>query len=156
MSNPKRLLAAALLAGASIAMMAPTASALPAASGVALQKAAPSQVQTVRWGHGRGWGWGVGGGFVAGAIIGGALAAPYYYGPGPYYYGGGPYYYGPGPYYPAPAPGYYDGPAAPAYYGDGPAGPAGDATAYCARRFRSYDPRSGTYLGLDGMRHPCP
>jgi len=154
MSNPKRLLATALLAGASIAMMAPTASALPAAPGVALQNAVPSQIQTVRWG--RGWGWGVGGGFVAGAIIGSALAAPYYYGPGPYYYGGGPYYYGPGPYYPAPAPGYYDGPAAPAYYGGGPAGPASDATAYCARRFRSYDPRSGTYLGLDGARHPCP
>ena len=28
--------------------------------------------------------------------------------------------------------------------------------AYCAQRFRSYDPASGTYLGLDGYRHPCP
>lgn len=28
--------------------------------------------------------------------------------------------------------------------------------AYCAQRFRSYDPRSGTYLGYDGYRHPCP
>jgi hypothetical protein len=28
--------------------------------------------------------------------------------------------------------------------------------AYCSRRFRSYDPASGTYLGNDGMRHPCP
>jgi hypothetical protein len=27
---------------------------------------------------------------------------------------------------------------------------------YCMRRFRSYDPRSGTYLGFDGLRHPCP
>lgn len=27
---------------------------------------------------------------------------------------------------------------------------------YCARRFRSYDPYSGTYLGYDGYRHPCP
>jgi len=147
MSNPKRLLAAALLAGAGIALMANPVSAMPAAPGVALQKAAPNQVasevQTVRWGGhwGRGRGWGIGGGFIAGAIIGGALAAPYYYGPGPYYYGG-PYYYAPGPYYPAP--GYY-----------GPA-PAGDAVAYCMRRFRSYDPRSGTYLGLDGLRHPCP
>jgi len=26
---------------------------------------------------------------------------------------------------------------------------------YCMRRFRSYDPRSGTYLGFDGLRHPC-
>jgi hypothetical protein len=28
--------------------------------------------------------------------------------------------------------------------------------AYCAQRFRSYDPASGTYLGTDGYRHPCP
>jgi hypothetical protein len=28
--------------------------------------------------------------------------------------------------------------------------------AYCMQRFRSYDPRSGTYLGYDGLRHPCP
>ncbi|MGZ3311613.1 MAG: BA14K family protein [Xanthobacteraceae bacterium] len=24
------------------------------------------------------------------------------------------------------------------------------------QRFKSYDPRSGTYLGYDGARHPCP
>jgi hypothetical protein len=28
--------------------------------------------------------------------------------------------------------------------------------AYCARRFRSYDPYSMTYLGNDGYRRPCP
>jgi BA14K-like protein len=27
---------------------------------------------------------------------------------------------------------------------------------YCAQRYRSYDPASGTYLGYDGLRHPCP
>lgn len=27
---------------------------------------------------------------------------------------------------------------------------------YCVRRFRSYDPRSGTYVGYDGYRHRCP
>ena len=27
--------------------------------------------------------------------------------------------------------------------------------AYCAQRYRSYDPASGTYLGYDGLRHPC-
>ena len=27
---------------------------------------------------------------------------------------------------------------------------------YCVRRFRSYDPQSGTYLGNDGYRHRCP
>jgi len=31
-----------------------------------------------------------------------------------------------------------------------------DAVAYCMQRFRSYDPASGTYLGYDGLRHPCP
>jgi hypothetical protein len=30
------------------------------------------------------------------------------------------------------------------------------AVAYCSQRFRSYDPASGTYLGYDGYRHPCP
>lgn len=39
---------------------------------------------------------------------------------------------------------------APAY------GAGGDAVAYCQQRFRSYDPGSGTYLGNDGQRHPCP
>lgn len=28
--------------------------------------------------------------------------------------------------------------------------------SYCMQRFRSYDPQSGTYLGYDGQRHPCP
>ncbi len=72
--------------------------------------------------HGGGWGY-YGGGFAAGAILGGLLAAPYYYGP---------------------PPGYYYGP------------PPGDEIAYCMQRFKSYDPRSGTYLGYDGYRHPCP
>ena len=30
------------------------------------------------------------------------------------------------------------------------------ALAPTMRRFRSYDPRSGTYVGYDGQRHPCP
>jgi hypothetical protein len=27
---------------------------------------------------------------------------------------------------------------------------------YCASRYRSWDPDTGTYLGYDGYRHPCP
>lgn len=27
--------------------------------------------------------------------------------------------------------------------------------SYCASRYRSYDPRSGTFLGYDGRRHVC-
>ena len=34
--------------------------------------------------------------------------------------------------------------------------PGEDAISYCLQRFRSYDPESGTYLGYDGQRHPCP
>ena len=57
------------------------------------------------WG---GWGWGLG----AGALVGAAIAAPYYYGGyAPYYYGSPyPYYYG--------YPGYYAGYYQP--YGYGP------------------------------------
>jgi len=66
-------------------------------------------------------------GFAAGALIGGVLASqPGYYGPG--------YGYGPG------------------YVADD----GGDAVGYCLSRFKSYDPASGTYLGYDGARHPCP
>lgn len=38
--------------------------------------------------------------------------------------------------------------AAPAY--------GGNTVSYCAQRYKSYDPASGTYLGYDGRRHPCP
>jgi len=70
------------------------------------------------------------GGLAAGALIGGAIAsqsAPYY---------GSPYYAAPyaEPYYAAPS----------------------DPVSYCMQRFKSYDPASGTYLGYDGLRHPCP
>jgi hypothetical protein len=95
---------------------------------------------------------------------------------GPRYYGRG-YYGGRGPYY-----GYYRrgyggaaaaagiaglttgaivggaiaSQAAPTYAAPTYVAPGGDAVAYCAQRFRSYDPASGTYLGYDGLRHPCP
>ena len=43
--------------------------------------------------------------------------------------------------------------AQPRYYA--PARPVyGDS--WCAQRYQSYDPASGTYLGYDGYRHPCP
>ena len=74
---------------------------------------------------------GFGRGFAAGVVIG----APYYdYG----YYDPDAYAYDDG--YVAVEPGYSGG---------------GDV-AYCQQRFRSYDVRSGTYLGFDGLRHPCP
>jgi hypothetical protein len=60
-------------------------------------------------------------------------------------------YYGPGP--------VIGGLAAGAVIGSAIAGSqarAADGDAYCFRRFKSYDPASGTYLGYDGNRHPCP
>jgi hypothetical protein len=62
-------------------------------------------------------------------------------------YGGG-VYFGTAPFFGGPY-AYDDG-----YYVEGP--PAGGDVAYCMRRFKSYDPGSGTYLGYDGLRHPCP
>jgi len=60
-------------------------------AGATLATSAPAQAY---WRGG--WGWGLGG-FAAGAIVGSALAAPYYYGGyAPYGYYGAPYpYYGP-------------------------------------------------------------
>jgi hypothetical protein len=81
----------------------------------------------------------------------GNLGAPpgYAGGPpvGPPGYAGGP---------PVGPPGYAGGPPAgpPGYAGGGP--PAGDPVASCMQRFRSYDPKTGTYLGNDGQRHSCP
>ena len=98
-----------------------------------------------RYGGGGYRGGGGGGAFLpglaAGAIIGGAIASQGY----------GPGYYGPGY---APAPGYYDDGVDDGAVAVAPGG--GDAVAYCMQTYRSYDPRSGTYLGNDGYRHPCP
>jgi BA14K-like protein len=133
MSTSVRTHALSALFAGSLLLISGVANAAPIGESRALAKATPTVTQTVQWrGGGWGWGWGapaVAGGIVAGAIIGGALANPY-----------GPAYYGPG-YYPPPV----------AY---GP--PPGDAIAYCMQRFKSYDPNSGTYLGYDGARHPCP
>jgi hypothetical protein len=92
------------------------------------------------WHNGRWW---PGAAFAAGAALGSYA-----------YYGGG--YGDPGYYYDN---GYY-GDYGPDYYSDSgvavaPAPVGGDAS-YCAQRYRSYDPASGTYLGYDGQRHPCP
>jgi hypothetical protein len=45
--------------------------------------------------------------------------------------------------------------------GEGAAGPrrggaSAEDIAYCARTFRSYDPRSGTYIGPGGQPYRCP
>lgn len=93
-------------------------------------------------GHGGGWrhqGYGPGIGFAAGLAAGSALG----YGYGGYYdgYYGNDYAYNDD---------YYDA-GSPAYVVS-----SSDDSGSCAQRYRSYDPASGTYLGYDGQRHPCP
>jgi len=86
---------------------------------------------------------GRGAGFAAGLAVGSAWGYGGYY--DPYYYGDD-YAYND----------YYDGDYDPGYVVQpGVAvSSAGDAS-YCAQRYRSYDPATGTYLGFDGLRHPC-
>jgi len=106
-------------------------------------------------GHWNGGGWNGGnrhyhrrgGGFWPGVAVGVGVGSTYgYYGSG---YGGG--YYGSDPYYDD-SYGYYDDSATVAA-----APPVGDdSVSYCMQRYKSYDPASGTYLGYDGQRHPCP
>jgi hypothetical protein len=111
------------------------------------------------------------GGAVAGAIIGGATGAAiaaegerrangYYWHRGGCYmqrpdgawigvppdYCGGPVY--------APPPAAYGPP--PGYAPPPPSAVSADAVAACARKYRSYDPNTGTFLSNDGYRKPCP
>jgi hypothetical protein len=147
MNASSNIVAAALMAAATPWLIAPAA-AVPMSSPLGLHNAAAPQVETVasrggfRGGGRRGGGFGgvgIGLGLAAGAIIGGAVygaAQPYgYYGDDPGY---------------AYAPGYDQG------YVDVSPDAGGGEVAYCQQRFRSYDPASGTYRGVDGLRHPCP
>ena len=84
MLNPLRKLALAASLGAGIASFATVASALPVFDALAIRNAAPPTVEKVQWRWGWGWGAPVAAGVVAGAVVGSALAAPYY-GYGPYY-----------------------------------------------------------------------
>ncbi|MEJ2377948.1 MAG: BA14K family protein [Pseudolabrys sp.] len=79
--------------------------------------------------HGCAVGAGIAAGVIGGAIIGSAIANSRH----------------------APPP-YYDDP--PRYHHEYDRDD--DAVEYCMERFKSYDPRSGTYMGYDGYRHPCP
>lgn len=139
MTKPAALaVAAALIAGT----VAPATAQIARPQGAQLSVPSDDLVTQVRWRGRRGGGAAIGAGIVAGALLGAGIAASRpYYGPGPYYYG--PAYYGPPVVYGPPRAVY----GAPVY---------DDAVAYCMRRFKSYDPASGTYLGYDGYRHPCP
>jgi hypothetical protein len=146
MNMSSKMIAVAVMAAAAPWFVA-EATAMPVSPLSGLQSQASPSIEAVRyrggWRGGRGVG--IGAGFVAGALIGGAIAGSQYgYGPGPYGYSG---------YAPGYAPGYYDqGDIDEGYVAVGPGGGGGS----CAQRYRSYDPRSGTFLGFDGLRHPCP
>jgi len=115
------------------------------------------------------------GGAVAGAIIGGtaggAIAAEgQRRREGYYWYRNGCYMQRPDGAYVVVAPEYCAAPMAPAagvpmddddddeveMIEPAPRAVSADAVAACARKYRSYDPRSGTFLSLDGIRKPCP
>jgi hypothetical protein len=123
------MLAAAVAASLLFAAAAPATAQVARPLSGELSAAAEDALTPVYW---RGRGAAIGAGIAAGLLLGGVLAGR------PYYWGYGAPYYGP------PPPVYYAPPVDP------------DAVAYCARRFKSYDPASGTYLGYDGIRHPCP
>jgi BA14K-like protein len=108
--------------------------------------------------RGRGFGRDIAAGVVAGAAVasgayGYGYSDPYYgdnYAYGPDYYGDS-YAYDNGVTFDSGLPIVTFGQPAPV---EGPMVASGDAS-YCAQRYRSYDPASGTYLGFDGLRHPC-
>ena len=109
--------------------------------GYAGQSQTRSQYQYRGYAGGQGRGYATGAGvaaLAAGAIIGGVIASQnqgYY----------------PVETYPVYSdPGYVYGNVAPVEYSDG------DSVAYCEQTYRSYNRASGTYLGYDGFRHPCP
>ncbi len=81
-------------------------------------------------GYGGGYGYGYGGAALGLGLLGGAIIGSQY----PYYGSGYETY---------PQYGY------PQYGG-------AVSSGSCASRFKSYNPATGTYLGYDGYRHPCP
>lgn len=141
------MIAAALAGGFAFATPAAAAPLAPAQASVATvgSTSLVEQVQYRRYYgprygyrggyYGRGYrynrGAAVGAGIAAGAL--GALAAGALLAPGPVYAEPVPVYRGP-------------------VY----AAPDGDAIAYCSRRFRSYDPETGTYIGSGGVVRACP
>jgi hypothetical protein len=134
----KLALIATALAGS---MLIPAAATTPASARTIIlqqQGVAPGGAQ---WNGNRG-GWNRGGGYNRGYHPGYRRGGSYGWGPAAGAFGAGVLLGGA---LAAPPPVYYE--PQPAY---------DDTVAYCMERFKSYDPRSGTYLGYDGLRHPCP
>ncbi|RYE33158.1 MAG: BA14K family protein [Hyphomicrobiales bacterium] len=147
-------IAAAVAGSTVIALPASAAPLAPAASTLATAQGGNDLVQTVqyrRYGYGPRYyggyrrGPAVGAGIAAG-IIGGALAAGAFAAPPP------PVYYEPAPIYVEP-PVVYARPVPRAY---GYSVEDTDAVAYCSRRFKSYNPETGTYIATGGVVRACP
>ena len=149
----RTLAVAAALAGATLLALPASAGPIaPAASAVAATQAGSDLVQTVQYrryygpryygGYRRGpaVGAGIAAGIIGGALAAGALAAP----PPAVYYEPAPVYVAP-PVYAAPVPRAY-----------GYSVEDTDAVAYCSRRFRSYNPETGTYIAAGGVVRACP
>jgi len=128
MRTYKLALFASVVATVGMLAGAPAIAAPVPSSAASLGSAVTSPVTQARW-WGRGWGW------------------------------RGRYWRGPGWYWPGAVAGAIVGGAivSQAYRGPGYYGPPGgnDWLAYCSSRYRSFDPRTGTYMGYDGHRHPC-
>lgn len=150
MSNRMLNLPAAAMLAAGVAALsaaAPNAAcATPLSGAPAIGRAAGTAVTPVWYRDGD---WGAGPAYASGATAGSDPAeSPYYHGPYNddygYYDGSSPRAYG---YYPRPR----------YRYGyDRDYGRRDDAVRYCASRYRSYDPATGTFVGYDGRSHPCP
>ncbi|ABE61572.1 conserved hypothetical protein [Nitrobacter hamburgensis X14] len=122
-----KILLGALLAGSVAFTLSVPATSAPLMGQSDMSKAAPSSIETVQ-----------------------------YYGHGHRHYGHGHHHHGGGG-----AGALIGGLAAGAIIGGAIAAGQANAAAqqnaaYCSRRYRSYDPASGTYLNNDGYRYPCP
>jgi hypothetical protein len=153
----KSLVMAAALAGGAILVAPASAAPLNAAGAApALSSTGSDLVQNVQWrryGYGpryygyRGYrrgpavGAGIAAGIIGGALAAGALAAP----PPPVYYEPAPVYVAPPVVYAPPVPRAY-----------GYSVEDTDAVAYCSRRFKSYNPKTGTYIAKGGVVRACP
>jgi len=147
MNLGSKILTAALLTAA------PCLAAAAPAGETATGAAAMPTLQKVDWRGGPRGEWFPDRRAWSGGGAGFALAAPYAYDYGYDYAPAYDYSYDYAPGYPTYAPGYaYE----PGYAYSAPGSAPGQDTAYCMQRYRSYDPASGTYLGYDGIRHPCP
>jgi hypothetical protein len=144
-----RKIGLAALLGAALASSAQEASAQDILGGALLGGAAGAIIGGAA-GHGRGAGIGA----LIGAAAGAVIAAEGQRRRGSYYSWRNGCYLQRGDGYWVRVSSRYCGavevvPVAPAVYGD-------PAVAACARRFRSYDPVSQTYMGYDGLRRRCP